>query len=122
MKMKWFAMLAVAALGLMLLAGCSKKENTEQSTSAPATAAPAATPIDQSTVGSITGVVKFTGGGSSKTNIYGALLAGHQSIDEISAEDMVLGGSASIQYDFCALNSSNQPRPPSVISFRELMY
>ena len=53
----------LAALGLLLLAGCNKKEESTESTqptNAPASA-PAATPIDQSTVGSISGTVKFDG-------------------------------------------------------------
>ena len=52
-------------LGLWLLVGCSKKENTNESqSSAPSSAAqpaPAATPIDPSTVASVSGTVKFDG-------------------------------------------------------------
>ncbi len=65
----------------------------------------------------VRGVVKFTGGGSQKTNIYGSVLAGQQSID-----DTVLGGSASIFFDMCALMHNRQPQPPSTLSFRELTY
>ena len=53
----------LAALGLLLLAGCNKKEESTESTqptNAPASA-PAATPIYQSTVGSVSGTVKFDG-------------------------------------------------------------
>jgi len=46
-------------LGLVLLAGCSKKETAEQE-AAPA-AQPAATPIDPNTVASINGTVTFEG-------------------------------------------------------------
>jgi plastocyanin len=54
------SMLAVCAL--LALAACSKKENTEQSSNAPAeSAAPAATPIDPATVATINGTVKFDG-------------------------------------------------------------
>jgi len=56
------ATLAVALFGLLLLSACSKKESTaneEQKSSE--TAQTAATPIDPSTVGSISGVVKFDG-------------------------------------------------------------
>src|SRR5512146_1707135 len=62
MKSKWFAMLVIAALGLMLLSACSKKE-TAANEGAPSAAAPAqqATPIDQSTVGSVKGSIKYTG-------------------------------------------------------------
>ncbi len=55
---------ALALCALLLLAACSKKENTEQSTNAPAeSAAPAqpATPIDPATVATISGTVKFDG-------------------------------------------------------------
>src|SRR5512146_2737532 len=61
MNRKSFAMLVIAALGLMLLAACSKKESSTNE-QASQTAAPAqATPIDPSTVGSVNGVVKYTG-------------------------------------------------------------
>ena len=63
-KTGWAATtLSVIALGLLLtLAACNKKENTEQSSNAPAeTAAPAATPIDPATVATINGTVKFDG-------------------------------------------------------------
>jgi plastocyanin len=58
-----FALLGLLSLSvLLLLAGCTKKENTEstQPTNAPASA-PAATPIDPATVGSVSGTVKFDG-------------------------------------------------------------
>src|SRR5690349_18423646 len=63
---KWIAMLAVWCLiALGLLAGCSKKENTEQSSNASeqqaTTPAPAATPIDPNTVATVTGTVKLDG-------------------------------------------------------------
>src|SRR5882724_8252717 len=51
-----------ASLGLLLLAGCGKKE--EQPTATPAASAPAAapaTPIDPATAASISGTVKFEG-------------------------------------------------------------
>src|SRR5258708_21597969 len=50
------------SLGLVLLAGCSKKE--EQPAATPSAAAPAAapaTPIDPATAASISGIVKFEG-------------------------------------------------------------
>jgi plastocyanin len=53
---------ALALSVVLLLAGCSKKENTEQSSNAPAEkAAPAATPIDPSTVATVNGTVKLDG-------------------------------------------------------------
>src|SRR5258705_5284212 len=56
-------LLLLPLAGLLLLAACNKKENTEQSTATPssAPAAPAATPIDPATVGSVSGAVKFDG-------------------------------------------------------------
>jgi len=54
----------LALCALLVLAACSKKDNTEQSSNAPAeSAAPAqpATPIDPATVATINGTVKFDG-------------------------------------------------------------
>jgi|SRR5581483_7717001 len=51
-------------LGLWLLVGCSKKENTEQSSNAPeekAATQQAATPIDPNTAASVSGTVKLDG-------------------------------------------------------------
>ncbi len=61
---KWLAMLGLLALSLLLLAGCSKKESTtneEQGSSENETKQAAATPIDPNTVGTVSGVIKFTG-------------------------------------------------------------
>jgi plastocyanin len=65
-KKAWLAMLSlVTLLGLLTLGACSKKENPEQSSNAPeqkaAMQAPAATPIDPSTVASVNGTVKLDG-------------------------------------------------------------
>jgi len=65
----------------------------------------------------VKGVISFTGGGADKTNIYGAVLAGQQSL-----VDTTLGGSAVINYDSCALAQKKAPRPPNSIAFRELPY
>ena len=54
----------VAVCGLLMLAACNKKENTEQSSNAPAeSAAPAqpSAPIDPATVATVNGTVKFDG-------------------------------------------------------------
>jgi plastocyanin len=49
-------------LGVVLLAGCGKKETAEEQPSAPSpAAAPAATPIDPATAASVSGTVKFDG-------------------------------------------------------------
>lgn len=65
----------------------------------------------------VKGVISFTGGGADKTNIYGAVLAGQQSLVDVD-----LGGSATINYDSCALAQKKAPRPPNAIAFRELPY
>ncbi len=49
-------------LGVVLFAGCGKKETAEEQPAAPApAAAPAATPIDPATAASVSGTVKFDG-------------------------------------------------------------
>jgi plastocyanin len=61
-KKVWIAMLGLLCMGLWLLVGCSKKENTEaQPAAAPAAAQPAATPIDPNTVATVSGTVKLDG-------------------------------------------------------------
>jgi len=62
-KKKSAAMLGMLCLlGLWILVGCSKKEETpEAQPSTPAAAAPAATPIDPATVASVSGTVKLDG-------------------------------------------------------------
>jgi plastocyanin len=58
----WYALLSLCLLGVLILAGCSKKEETPASeSSAPAASAPAATPIDPATAASVSGIVKFDG-------------------------------------------------------------
>jgi plastocyanin len=50
------------SLGVVLLAGCGKKETAEEQSAAPSPAgAPAATPIDPSTAATVSGTVKFDG-------------------------------------------------------------
>jgi hypothetical protein len=65
MKTKtWMAILGLPALlGLVLLAGCGKKETTEEQPAAPSAAATPAppTPIDPATVAAVSGTVKFDG-------------------------------------------------------------
>ena len=57
---KWTVTLGLAVLGLFLLAGCSKKQETSEEAK-PAAATQAAAPIDPATVGSVSGVVKYDG-------------------------------------------------------------
>lgn len=67
----------------------------------------------------VRGVIKFTGGGSDHTNIYGAILAGQESM-----VDNVLGGSASIYFNSCALSNAATLNQRSLVqlSFHEVMY
>ena len=65
----------------------------------------------------VTGSVKFAGGGSNPTNIYGAIISGQPVIDTT-----VLGGSANIHYDACALANQFKGQPPAVLASRELPY
>jgi plastocyanin len=61
----WLAMFSLCILGLWILAGCSKKENTnEEQTASPTSEskpAPAAAPIDPATAASVSGSVKLDG-------------------------------------------------------------
>lgn len=65
----------------------------------------------------VRGVVKFTGGGSDKTNIYGAVLAGQESY-----VDNTLGGSAVINFNACALKNNNISAPPNMLAIHEITY
>ena len=65
-KTRWarIAIGALALCALLILAGCSKKEEAPAAgpaAEAPAAAAPAATPIDPATVATVNGTVKFDG-------------------------------------------------------------
>jgi len=65
----------------------------------------------------VRGTISFTGGGSQTTNVYGAVLAGQESYTNI-----VVGGSASINFDYCALPQGGKNKAPVIISYRELEY
>ncbi len=65
----------------------------------------------------VRGVIKFTGGANDATNIYGAVLAGQESL-----VDNTLGGSANINFNKCALVSAGPSGPLRQISFKEVMY
>jgi plastocyanin len=62
MKTKtWWLGGTAIGLGLVLAAGCGKKEEEQPAATAAPAAAPAATPIDPATVASVSGTVKFDG-------------------------------------------------------------
>ena len=63
------------------------------------------------------GVISFTGGGSDHVNINGAIIAGQQSL-----VDNTLGGSASIQFNACALPGQNKNAPPKMLGMREVNF
>lgn len=67
----------------------------------------------------VKGVVTFTGGGSMPTNIYGSVLAGQSALDNI---DTVVGGSAAIKYNRCALENVTSPQPPRMLNTREVQF
>ncbi len=59
----WAATFVICLLALLVLAGCSKKETTneEQTTAPSAETKPAATPIDPATAATVSGTVSFAG-------------------------------------------------------------
>src|ERR1700691_1444619 len=82
-------------LGLWLLVGCSKKEETSEApASAPSSmaqpAAPAATPIDPATVATISGTVKFDGPAPKASKIDMSQDPGCKGTNE--AENVVVNG------------------------------
>lgn len=66
----------------------------------------------------VSGHIKYSGGGSQKVNVYGAILAG----EDISDDTDTVGGSFSFYYDACALNQLNTNSPPRLLASHELMY
>jgi plastocyanin len=84
---------ALALCGLLTLAACNKKENTEQSSNAPTeSAAPAqpATPIDPATAATISGTVKFDGTAPKQSKIDMSQDPGCKGTNE--AENVVVSG------------------------------
>src|SRR5262245_34383930 len=62
MKTKtWLLAGTAIMLGLVITAGCGKKEEEQPAATATPAAAPAATPIDPATAASVSGTVKFEG-------------------------------------------------------------
>src|SRR5438876_7875601 len=69
LKRTWLALLVALAV-LITIAGCSKKETTNETQGSSAAETKAASaPIDKSTVGSISGTVKFDGAKPKATKI-----------------------------------------------------
>ena len=72
----------------------------------------------------VRGQINFTGGGSQKVNLYGAILAG----EDVTAQDIAIGdnigGSFSFTYDSCALKQAGQQKqgPPVLLSEHEVMF
>jgi hypothetical protein len=64
-----------------------------------------------------TGTVKFSGGGSAATNIYGGILSGDNTLDTTT-----VGGGVNIQFNSCAEKLGNSTQPPRILSFREVAY
>jgi len=60
-KKVWTAMLGLLCMGVALLPACSKKEAPSEAQPTAGAPAPAATPIDPSTVASVSGTVKLDG-------------------------------------------------------------
>jgi hypothetical protein len=71
----------------------------------------------------VKGQITFSGGGASKVNMYGAMLAG----EDVNAQDGTvdgdsIGGSFNFHYDSCALNLMPQSGPPKLLATHEVMY
>jgi len=80
-----------AFLALALLAGCGKKESTEEQPAAPSpAAAPTATPIDPATAAAISGTVKFDGAAPKAAKIDMSQDPGCKGTNE--AENIVVSG------------------------------
>jgi hypothetical protein len=65
----------------------------------------------------VRGTISFTGGGSQATNIFGGIIAGQQSY-----VDNVLGGSAVVNFDRCALPGTNRNQPPRMLAVRDINF
>ncbi|HWX53996.1 MAG TPA: hypothetical protein VN176_05335 [Verrucomicrobiae bacterium] len=78
----------------------------------------------------VRGSVTFTGGGSSGTNLNGAILAGKDVIRPACSDPTGLtcdagdsiGGNVKLQYDVCALSFTQSKGPPAVLATHELQY
>jgi hypothetical protein len=71
----------------------------------------------------VKGQITFSGGGASKVNLYGAILAGQ----DVNAQDGTIdgdsiGGSFNFHYDSCALSLIPASGPPKLLASHEIMY
>jgi Tfp pilus assembly protein PilX len=70
----------------------------------------------------VKGQISFTGGGSQKINLYGAILAGQ----DVNAQDVAMtdtiGGSFNFHYDSCALKLMPSIGPPKLLATHEITY
>ena len=72
----------------------------------------------------VRGQINFTGGGSQKVNMYGAILAGQ----DVTAQDIPqgdsIGGSFSFTYDSCALKQKPivNNGPPKLLAEHEISF
>ena len=129
-KTGWGAMTVsmLALCGLLILAACSKKENTEQSSNAPTeSAAPAqpATPIDPATVATINGTVKFDGTApkaSEDRHEPGSGLQGHQRSRERRGHGGDLANVFVYVKDGLGSRTFDMPKDPVVLDQKGCQY
>ncbi len=69
----------------------------------------------------VRGSVTFSGGGSSGTNINGAILSGEDITNGTASSDTV-GGNVKLQYDLCALKNTASHGPPRLLATHEIQY
>lgn len=65
----------------------------------------------------VKGVVTFSGGGGSPTNIIGSIIAGQNLVNN----NTTLGGGVNVIYDSCAYRDNSKSQAFRVLSFRELL-
>jgi Tfp pilus assembly protein PilX len=71
----------------------------------------------------VKGQITFSGGGASKVNLYGAMLAGENvNAQDGSIDGDSIGGSFNFNYDSCALKLVPSKGPPKLLATHEVMY
>lgn len=98
MKARYALYFVVAAALALTLVSCGKKES--ETPTAPAGRAPAATPIDMATVGSITGTVKLEGAApkGKKINMAAEPICAAAHTTPPTSEEVVAGSGGSLEY------------------------